>query len=237
MNTKIRNTVALAALVAAAFLAGEADLLSNSGGVALAGPQTDAQGTWDQEMTPEMMAWMKASQPGEHHKALNAMIGTWEGEYHVKMDPEGEAFVSNGKVTREWLLDGRFVLEHVKADSPMGPYEAYGVIGYDNVDGVYQSMWIESTSTAIMNATGTMDPDDHTMRFSTTMRDPASGKLMMSESKYTMGDGHEKMVGWTTMPNGKRYKSFWGEAKRVDSGKSMSKDGHDQKKHDKGMHD
>lgn len=226
MKSMHRNVLTMAALATAAYLAGEADLFSNGGSsLAVAAPQEESQSNWGQELTPEMMAWMKASVPGEHHKALDPMIGTWEGEYHVRMDPEGEAFLSKATVTREWLLDGRFVLEHVEADSPMGPYEAYGVIGYDNVDGVYRSMWIENTSTSIMTAMGTMEPDSRKMHFSGTMRDPSSGKLMIADSTYTIKDGRDEMVGWTTLPSGKRYKSFWGEGKRISRTTSTSKDG------------
>ena len=61
---------------------------------------------------------------------------------------------SKGTVTREWILDGHFMREDVKASSDFGPFEGLGILGYNNVDGQYEFVWFENQSTAVMMETG-----------------------------------------------------------------------------------
>lgn len=226
MKTTSRNVAAVAALAVAAYLAGEADLfsgLSGFGEQAVAAQQKDSDrpmrsGSGNVMSSEQQMAWMEAGMPNQHHKMLQPMIGEWRGEYHIKMDPNGEPMVTQGTATREWILGGRFVLEHVTADMPTGEFEGFGLVGYDNVDGVYRSFWIDNTSTTMMTATGTLNPQNNTMKMWSEMRDPMSGKLLLQESQYVMKGDQETMTGWTTTPDGTKYKSFWGSSTRVSDG-------------------
>ena len=98
------------------------------------------------EMTPEQEAWMKAATPGKHHKVLEALIGDFNANVKIWMTPDGEPMEFSGTLSREWVLDGHFIKETVKADSPMGPFEAIGFIGYNNIDGQYESICSASPS-------------------------------------------------------------------------------------------
>jgi hypothetical protein len=161
--------------------------------------------------TPEEMAWMKAMTPGEHHQHLSALVGKWAATVKFRMDPNQPWEESTGTVNREWVLDKRFVKETVEGTSAMGTFQGLGFVGYNNMDGVYQSVWMENMSTAILSDIGSYDPTSKTMTFRGTHRDPTTGSTIMVRSEINLRDNaRHTMVGYATGPSGQEYKSFEG---------------------------
>lgn len=113
------------------------------------------------EMTPqqqaEMEAYMKAGTPGEPHKALAAMAGTYD--LIIRSWPEAGAppVVEKGTATRTADLGGRIVVERVTATMMGMPFTGQSMTGYDNVTGKYWSTWTDSMSTGLMVSEGTCD--------------------------------------------------------------------------------
>jgi hypothetical protein len=206
-----RNIVAVLALTALAFAAGRAGWLG-------AGPTASAQQVEEQapeKMSPEAVAAIAAGTPGEHHRYLNTLIGEWEGTFKIWMEPGAEPMISEGTVSREWILDGRFVHEVVEASSDWGPFKGISYLGYNNVDGQYEAIWMDSMSAGIYFETGSLDPDTQVMRTRGTYRDPASGKVLNSRGMMDMSNpNRHTMVGYTTGPDGKEFKSFEGVMER-----------------------
>ena len=106
-----------------------------------------------------MEAWFKASAPGEAHHRLEPMIGTWDARTSVWFGP-GDPMISSGKVTKQWTLDGRFLLQDYEGDdTPMGRFVGKGLLGYSNMARRYESVWIDTMSTAILVQMGAWDGD------------------------------------------------------------------------------
>ena len=139
----------------------------------LAGAQ---QGQKKPEMTPEqkaeMEAYMKAGTPGAPHKALASSAGNYDLKIKSWHEPGGPAMEEPGTATRSMALDGRVLVEQVKASMMGMPYTGHGMMGFDNVTGKYWSTWNDSMSTGIMVTEGTCDAQGKTCTFTGSWNDP-----------------------------------------------------------------
>ena len=206
MNIK-RNLLGLLAVTGLAFAAGRLHVLS--------GGESTAWAEAEQELSKEMEAYVAASMPGDGHLSLDRMVGEWDGVFKIWMDPECEPMVSRGTVSRQWVLDGRFIKEIVEATSDWGTFTGIGYIGYNNVDGQYEFVWMDSMSTGMYIETGTYDPDSMILATRGSHRDPASGKVLNSFGKLDLSDSdRHTYVGYITGPSGKSFKHFEGTTTR-----------------------
>ena len=208
VNTRV---LGLLAIVGTAFAAGRMNLVPVVTPVATAEPLPQE----DYDMPPEVQARMeameRAAKPGKHHEHLNLLVGEWEGTFRMWMAPDTAAMEVTGTVVRTWIMDGRYIKENVSGTG----FEGLGFIGYNNVDGQYEVVWMENFATAIMFETGWYDPDEKTMHFSGTRRDAETGKVIRTASKMDLSSpDHHKFVAWTVGPDGRRYKSFEGAMHR-----------------------
>ncbi len=205
-----RNLVGVLAVAACAFAAGRIDWgWSNT---SMAEP---LQQSGEFEATPAMEAMVKAGTPGKNHEYLNQLIGTWVGTFRMWMEPGATAMEFPGTVTRQWILDGRFIRETVESNTDMGLFRGLGFIGYNNIDGQYEMAWLENMSTAISFGTGSYDADDKVLSFRSTYRDPLTGRVINSTSKMDLSSpGLQRYVGYSIGPDGKKFKSFEGTMER-----------------------
>ena len=146
-----------------------------------------------------MEEMMKLGMPGEGHTVLNDLIGTWDYTVTYKMAPNAPEQTSTGKTTNEWILDGRFVKQNVAGTMDMGgqsmPFNGMGLIGYDNLSGQYQSVWIDNVSTAMMTSSkSSYDPATKTITEEGTYSCVMKGKdtPYKSELKIIDADHHAK---------------------------------------------
>jgi Protein of unknown function (DUF1579) len=209
-----RNAALVVAVGALAYVAGQANLFRVLEPSAIAAQPGEVA---EMEMTEEMLAWMEAGTPGEQHEFLKSMEGVWEGRFEITMEPGQPAMVSEGVVEREWVLGGRFLRETITAQSAMGDYEAIGYIGYDNIDGVYRTAWMDNMSTAIYSDTGSLNPQTNLMTFRGSYRDPVSGQLRTNVTIINMSkDGVQTFVAHETRGDGKTFVSMKGMMTRRD---------------------
>ncbi len=143
----------------------------------------------EKEMMEKMMAY---ATPGEPHKELNRLVGTWKTSNKMWMGP-GEPAVSSGTSTYEWILGGRYLKsKHAGVFADM-PFEGMGIDGYDNGKKEYFSVWCDNMGTGVMFLTGRPSSDGKGMTYSGTSFDPVQMKDVRvreevrwaSDSKYT----------------------------------------------------
>ena len=167
------------------------------------------------EMTPEFAAMLKAGTPGEHHVYLNPMVGEWEGTFTMWMKPGDPPMKSTGTIKREWIFDGRFIKEEVEATADFGTFYGFGLIGYNNLDGQYEVVWVDSTSTAIYTETGTFNPETKILTTRGSMRDPASGRIVNSRGVYDLSNpNRHTFSAYSVDERGREFKSMEGVAER-----------------------
>ncbi len=124
-------------------------------------------------------AWKKhessADRPAEL-KVLDRMIGDWDTVSVMKpaeWTPQGDR--STAKIKREWILNGRFVMDtstHSNGD------ESIAIIGYDAGRKTYRSWWFNSNGEFPRSqSTGNWDESKQTLSYVTGLGD---GKTMRS---------------------------------------------------------
>lgn len=215
LKNSVRNVLALAIVAVLAYAAGSLGLPGSLRAAAAAPNDAKSPQPPAAEVDPKMAVVIKAGTPGEHHKVLDPLIGTFEGEVTMWMDPAGPPMKSRGTVTRQWVLDGRFIQETVEAVGDMGPYKAIGYLGYNNVDGNYEFVWMESVSTGVMHEIGLYNGPTKMMVTYGTHRDPATCRLIHGRGLFDMSDpDREVMTGWHYNEDGKEHKVFEGVFER-----------------------
>lgn len=146
------------------------------------------------KMTPEEMklmeAYQKAGTPGEGHKALDPLTGTWNTVILFYPAPGAPPQESTGISENRWILGGRYLEQRFKGMAMGQPFEGVGYTAYDNLRKQYVGTWMDSMSTSVMYTTGTASGPGK-WKFTGTMDDPVTGKAQEIEEIITI-DGPDK---------------------------------------------
>ncbi len=160
----------------------------------------------DQAAMMEMMK--KASTPGEMHKKLDDMVGTFNADIRTWFDPSKPPEDSKGTEVSAWALGGRFVETKYEGVFMGEPFNGLGYTGYDNVQKKYVGIWMDTAGTGMMFSTCSLDATGKSMTCkSSSVFDPMTGKPAAMEMKTTWADhDHHTMEMWGAGPNGQKYK-------------------------------
>ena len=162
-----------------------------------------AQAAADQKA--QMDAMMKAATPGEAHKKLGAMVGTFNADVKMFMQPGAPPAVGAGVAENSWALDGRWVEQQFSGTFMNMPFHGIGYTGYDNIKKKYVGTWMDNMTTAMMVSSG--DASGNSITFNSTMDDPMTGKSSPVKEKVTViDDDHHTLEMWGAGPDGKMYK-------------------------------
>lgn len=107
----------------------------------------------------EMAAWMAFAAPGEHHKHLEPLIGTFKADC-TWYNHDGTTTTSTGVSKSSWALGGRFVKTEFTGDIMGEQFEGFGMLGYDNIAQQYVGTWYDTMMTGILIHRGSCS-DDH----------------------------------------------------------------------------
>ncbi len=174
--------------------------------VCAAGAQEQKQPQMSAEEKAQMEAWQKYMTPGEGHKALDQMVGTWETKVTMWQQPGAQPTVSSGVSENHWVLGNRYVEERFKGTFMGMPFEGIGYTGYDNAKKQYFGTWIDNFGTGVMTSTGNTT-DRKLWTFKSNNTDPMTGKDMPVESRMTVADAdHHLFEMFSPGPDGKMFK-------------------------------
>jgi hypothetical protein len=155
----------------------------------------------------EMEAMMKAATPGDAHKKLGAMAGTFNAEVKMWMQPGAPPAGGAGVAENSWALDGRWLEQHFTGNFMGMPFTGVGFTGYDNIKKKYVGTWMDTMTTAMMVSSGTANSDGKSFTFTSTMDDPMTGKSSPVKEIVTVVDGdHHTLEMWGAAPDGKMFK-------------------------------
>ena len=153
-----------------------------------------------QPSAEEMAKMMELGKPGENHKLLAGMAGTWNYTVKTWMDPTGKPQESKGTSTRKAIMDGHFFLaEHSGkfqmpgADGKMKEmnFKGMAIEGYDNVKNKFVNTWIDNMGTMIMVSEGTYDATSKTFNYTADCEMIPGMKVKIREViKVTDNDHH-----------------------------------------------
>lgn len=113
--------------------------------------------------------------PGEAHKVLGELVGSWSAEVKVWMAPDAPPAVSNGNSEVAWILGKRFVEEKFSGEAMGKPFEGMGITGYNNLKKQYVHVWLDDMHTSIFTSTGETSDGGKTITFSGRVDCPVTG--------------------------------------------------------------
>ena len=188
--------VALAALVAVPVLAAYAAEPPAAKPAAAATPAAPAASATPTAEEQKMMdAMMQAGAPGKPHQELAKQAGSWDLAVKIWMKPGAPPQESKGTAERTMILGGRVLSEKVNGDPTggMGPFEGFGLSGFDNVSGKYWGTWADNMGTGVMMSTGTCSEQTSTCTFKGSYTDPMTKKVKHTRM-VEHRDGADKSV-------------------------------------------
>ena len=154
-----------------------------------------------------MAEWMATVSPGEHHSKLDVFAGDWDITTHFWMTPGAPPETSTGTSKVKWILDGRFLIEKVNSTVAMPgmepqEFKGLGLTGYDNAKGEYVSIWTDTMSTAIINASGSFDDSTQTLTLNNSFDCPMEGPCQMRMTLTVVSTDELKLLGFKTPEGG-----------------------------------
>ncbi len=97
--------------------------------------------------------------PGEQHRWLEPLVGTWSVEMLVYPGPGAAALVSGGlRATREWILDGRYVREELRGVDLGNPAARDAILGFNRLDGRFELVTVDTFEPGQMFYVGREEP-------------------------------------------------------------------------------
>jgi hypothetical protein len=207
MKRKSLIGIGLAAALAVGGVVGSFAVAEPAKDAAAAGqpPQMQLPPGWTMA---DMQACIEAGTPGPMHQWLAKGAGTWQGKTTMWMYPGSEPMVSECKSVVTPFMDGRYVKCEMSGDMPgMGPFNGFGLYGYDNVAGKFVSTWVDNHSSGIMNGTGELSSDGKQLTWKFEYMCPVTKKpAVMREVETITGENTKTLEMWTVEPkSGKEY--------------------------------
>ena len=124
-----------------------------------------------------MKRWQEVKTPGDPHKKLEELAGTWDAE--TKMWPAGpnsEPMVSKGTTEMKMVLGGRYLMQTFSGTMMDSAFTGIGYFGYDNFKKKYFGSWIDDMSTGMGTMEGTVDKTGRVISMWGKMDEPATGE-------------------------------------------------------------
>jgi hypothetical protein len=129
-----------------------------------------------EEMSPEMRAWMEYMTPGWAHEMMSEAVGSWKTETTFWQYPGAAPEKSTGEAKSEMIMGGRYLRSYHTGNAMGMPMEGLSLTAYDNVLKKFKNIWIDNMGTGISMSTGTYDKETQTTEYEGTMVDPVTGK-------------------------------------------------------------
>ncbi|MGZ8394793.1 MAG: DUF1579 domain-containing protein [Nitrospira sp.] len=160
----------------------------------------------DAEMQAMMETYKKLATPGEPHKQLAGLAGSWTTNTKSWMDPNKPPIESAGTAEMKVLLDGRFLQQEFTGEMMGQPFSGVGIDGYDNLRKKYVTTWIDTMGTGIFSMEGTASADGKTITLKGQHAE-AGGGHMTHRAVWKISDNNtQTFVMYGTHKGGKEMK-------------------------------
>jgi hypothetical protein len=106
-----------------------------------------------EEQEKMMKLYMEMAKPGKPHQELAALSGDWDITITTTCTGP-EPVESKATCAFKPILGGRFVVQTMKGKWGEMPMDGFQILGYDNVQKKYVSVWMDNWSTGIHMSSG-----------------------------------------------------------------------------------
>jgi hypothetical protein len=127
------------------------------------------------DMQKIMEIYRKTGTPGEPHRELATLVGSWQTVSRGWMEPDRQPVVSTGTCEQKLVLDGHYLQQTYTGDMMGQPFTGISLLGFDNHTKKYQSIWIDTMSTGVYFFEGTASRDGRTIKQESRYDDPVHG--------------------------------------------------------------
>lgn len=147
-----------------------------------------------EEMTPEMQAWMEYATPGPVHEMMAVYAGEFKADMKMWQYPGAEPVVTEGHTSTEMILGGRYLQSKHTAEFMGMEMNGMSLECYDNAKKEFTSLWIDNFGTGMMLGKGKWDDATKSITYTGTSYDPSQGKdVAYREVMYYIDSDHQKM--------------------------------------------
>ncbi len=161
------------------------------------------------QSSEEMDAWQKSATPGPHHAHFKDMVGTWNAECKVWMQPGAEPQIAPLKAQYKMLFDGRYLVQTIDGDMMGMPFHGMAIAGYDNVKGVHTMVWCDNMSTSTLYSEGQCADQCKVETHNTVQKDPMTGNDMKVKTVTRFVDNNKHVFEYFMVgPDGNEFKSM-----------------------------
>jgi hypothetical protein len=133
----------------------------------------------EKSMDPQAMmdVYTKLATPGEQHKQLASLAGSWTTKTKEWMEPNKPPVESTGSAEMKMLLDGRFLQQEVTGQMMGQPFSGIEITAYDNLLKRYVTTWMSTMGTGIFMMEGTASADGKTITLKGQHAEPGGGYM------------------------------------------------------------
>lgn len=155
------------------------------------------------DMQKMMEIYKKVGTPGEPHKLLAKLEGSWTSKNKNWTDPDTPPMESVGACERKMILNGRYLREEYSGDMMGAPFTGISITGYNNHTKKYETTWIDSMSTGIFKFEGVAGRDGKTITQECRFDDPVRGPAVWRTETKIKDDDTVEFAMYLT-PRGKK---------------------------------
>lgn len=135
----------------------------------------------------QMEAMMEAAgKPGAMHDWIKGLEGTWQAKVSEADPATGEMKTSDAESVNKMVYGGRFLEAAFKGRMDNKFFYGTNVMGYNNNDKKFQTIWYDSMSTNISFLTGQLDSAGKTLTCTGEESSPAGGSKTKLRWVYTV---------------------------------------------------
>lgn len=158
------------------------------------------------DMQEIMEIYKKVGTPGEPHKLLAKLEGSWTTRTRGWMEPDKPPVVSSGTCEQKLILDGHYLQQVYTGDMMGQPFTGINLLGYDNQSGKFESVWLDSMSTGIFYFVGPESADGKTITQECSYDDPIKGPSVWRSVTRIKDDNTLEFEMFITPKGGKEEK-------------------------------
>jgi hypothetical protein len=157
------------------------------------------------DMQSMMEIYRKVGTPGAPHKLLAKLEGSWTTRTTGWLEGK-PAMESTGTCEQKLVLDGHYLQQIYTGDMMGTPFSGINLLGYNNHTKKYESVWLDSMSTAIYFFVGKGSADGRTITQECSYDDPARGPAVWKSVTRVKDDNTLEFEMFITPKGGKKEK-------------------------------
>jgi len=152
--------------------------------------------------------WHAYITPGEPHKKLANLSGSWKEEITIWMHAETPPQSSSATSENKMILNGLYQEVTHKGTINGMAYEGLCITGFDNAKKKYVMTWIDNMGSGAMQQEGHWDEETNTINLEGITTDAMTGNTLAVRQALIFNDAKNYTIEMYETKNGKERKTM-----------------------------